>query len=186
MIINGAGAPIGLRLEIAEAAQRLQTGRRMIRLQIVWFTTLLAMFMIFLSIAPRSIAGSSRAHNTSSKDQNVQPGETLTGKATLYPSALNGHKTATGERFHQNARTAASNRLPLGTGAKVTNLKNGRSTDVRVNDHGPKLGTHKIDLSKKAATDIGLTHKEGTVPVKIKITRTPEGSTIQSLSGSAK
>jgi rare lipoprotein A len=59
--------------------------------------------------------------------------------------------------FRQNENTAASNKLPLGTDVKVTNLKNGKSADVTVTDHGAKLGNHKIDLSKKAANEIGLT-----------------------------
>jgi rare lipoprotein A len=104
----------------------------------------------------------------------VHAGETLTGKATYYPSRLNGHKTSSGETFRQNENTAASNKLPLGTDVKVTNLKNGKSADVTVTDRGAKLGNHKIDLSKKAANEIGLTRKEGTAPVKIKVTSTAD------------
>ena len=110
----------------------------------------------------------------------MQPGETLRGKATYYPSSLNGHKTSSGQTFHQNGNTAASNKLPLGTDVRVTNLENGKSTDVTLTDREPKLGNHKIDLSKKAANEIGLTQKEGTVPVKIKVTRTPDGRTVPS------
>jgi rare lipoprotein A len=66
----------------------------------------------------------------------------------------------------------------LGTDVKVTNLKNGKSADVTITDQGAKLGNHKIDLSKKAASEIGLTRKEGTVPVKIKVTRTAEDSKV--------
>jgi rare lipoprotein A len=94
-------------------------------------------------------------------------------QATYYPDQLNGHKTAKGDTFHQSAHTAASNKLPLGTTAKVTNLKTGKSTDVTVTDRGPALGSHKIDLTKKAAKDIGLTRKEGIAPVKIKVIGTP-------------
>jgi len=103
----------------------------------------------------------------------VAPGKTLTGKATYYPNVLNGHETASGYTFHQSDHTAASNKLPLGTTAKVTNLKTGESTDVVVTDRGPALGRRKIDLTKKAAKDIGLTRKEGVAPVKITITGTP-------------
>lgn len=103
----------------------------------------------------------------------VKPGETLTGKATLYPNSLNGRETASGDIFHQSGHTAASNKLPLGTHVKVTNLKNGKSTKVTTNDHGPALGSHKIDLSKRAAEDIGLTGKQGKVPVEIKVIRPP-------------
>jgi rare lipoprotein A len=103
----------------------------------------------------------------------VKPGETLTGKATFYPNSLNGRETASGNTFRQSGHTAASNKLPLGTQVKVTNLKNGKSTKVTTNDHGPALGSHKIDLSKGAAQDIGLNGKQGKVPVEIKVIRPP-------------
>src|SRR5271163_1304804 len=85
------------------------------------------------------------------------PSKTLSGTATYYPNSLNGHKTSSGKRFHQNGHKAASNKLPPGTDVKVTNLKNGKSTDGKITDRGSKLGSHEIDLSKKAAHDIGLT-----------------------------
>ena len=110
-----------------------------------------AMLAILLMVAPSSHARSDSTLRNSSKSK-VHSGETLTGKATYYPSRLNGHKTSSGEVFRQNENTAASNKLPLGTDVKVTNLKNGKSADVTVNDRGAKLGNHKIDLSKKAAT----------------------------------
>lgn len=91
-------------------------------------------------------------------------------QATYYPNSLNGHETASGDTFHQSDHTAASNKLPLGTTAKVTNLKTGESIHVTVTDRGPALGSRKIDLTKMAAKDIGLTRKEGVAPVKIKVT----------------
>ena len=78
--------------------------------------------------------------------------------------------------FGRTKTTPASNKLPLGTDVKVTNLKNGESADVTVTDHGAKLGSHKIDLSKKAANEIGLTRKEGVAPVTIRVTGTPGGA----------
>jgi rare lipoprotein A len=132
-----------------------------------------AMLAILLMVAPSSHARSDSTLRNSSKSK-VHSGETLTGKATYYPNRLNGHKTSSGETFRQNDNTAASNKLPVGTDVKVTNLKNGKSADVTVTDRGAKLGNHKIDLSKKAANEIGLTHKEGTVPVKIKVTSTTD------------
>ncbi len=119
-------------------------------------------------------AGSFAQSDHPAKAHDVKPGATLTGKATIYPNVLNGHETSNGETFHQVDHTAASNRLPLGTDVKVTNLKNGKSTHVTVNDRGPALGSRKIDLSKKAANEIGLSHKEGKVPVAIKVLRTPD------------
>jgi peptidoglycan lytic transglycosylase len=108
-----------------------------------------------------------------SSTNSVTTGKILTGRATIYPNRLNGHKTASGHKFHQSDHTAASNNLPLGTGVKVTSLKTGKSTSVTLTDRGPALGSHKIDLSKKAAAEIGLTRKQGTVPVKIKVTQPP-------------
>jgi len=119
------------------------------------------------TMAPNSFGGSDA---TSSR---VPSGETLNGKATYYPNSLNGHKTASGEIFHQTGNTAASNKLPLGTHVKVINVRNGESTDVKITDRGPKLGNRRIDLSKKAASEIGLTPRKGKVPVKIKVTRPP-------------
>jgi rare lipoprotein A len=142
----------------------------------LFLALLFTMLTILMMIAPSSHAKSGRARKNSSKSK-VHAGETLTGKATYYPSRLNGHPTSSGEVFRQDENTAASNKLPLGTDVKVTNLKNGKSADVTVTDHGAKLGSHKIDLSKKAANEIGLTRKEGTVPVKIKVTRTADDST---------
>jgi rare lipoprotein A len=111
----------------------------------------------------------------SSAAKTATPGKTLNGTATYYPNSLNGHKTSSGKRFHQNGHTAASNKIPPGTEVKVTNLKNGKSTDVKITDRGSKLGSHEIDLSKKAAREIGLTHKQGKVPVQIKVIGTTQG-----------
>ena len=144
------------------------------------FAILLAIFTILLTIAPCSLAGSTQSATNSSKKRHVQPGQTLKGKATYYPSKLNGHTTANEDTFHQTDHTAASNKLPLGTDVKVTNLKTGKSTAVTVTDRGPKLGTRKIDLSKKAANEISLTRKEGTTPVKIQVTGTPDGREVSS------
>jgi rare lipoprotein A len=135
----------------------------------------LAMLALLLTLAQTAHAGAGTGGTNSSTNHNVKPGETLTGKATYYPNQLNGHKTASGRRFHQSEHTAASNKLPLGTEVQVTNLKNGKSTNVTTTDHGPALGTRKIDLSKRAASDIGLTRKEGKVPVKITVTHPPDG-----------
>jgi hypothetical protein len=102
-----------------------------VKLQSSWLTILLAMCAIVLTRAPRSLAGASGARQNSSTSHNVPVGETLNGKATYYPNSLNGHQTSSGETFHQNGNTAASNKIPLGTHVKVTNLENGKSTEVR-------------------------------------------------------
>ena len=88
------------------------------------------------------------------------------GEASFYGSGFHGKKTATGEKFNQNDKTAAHPTLPLGTKATVTNLDNGNSVDVKINDRGPYVKGRDIDLSKGAAKELGMT-KDGIAPVKI-------------------
>jgi rare lipoprotein A (peptidoglycan hydrolase) len=88
------------------------------------------------------------------------------GEASFYGSGFHGKKTATGETFDQNQKTAAHPTLPLGTEATVTNLDTGASVDVKINDRGPYVKGRDIDVSKAAAKELGMT-KEGLAPVKI-------------------
>jgi rare lipoprotein A len=143
------------------------------------FLILAALLATLLTATPNPSQESDRSPVKSTSSE-VSSGKTLTGTATYYSNSLNGHKTSSGKRFHQNGHTAAFNQLPLDTYVKVTNLKNGKSTDVRITDRGSKLGSHEIDLSRKAAREIGLTRKEGKVPVQIKVLRTPQGPTVPS------
>ena len=89
------------------------------------------------------------------------------GKGSFYGDGFHGKKTATGERFDKNKNTAASKELPLGSKATVTNEETGKSTDVTINDRGPHVPGRVIDLSEKAAKDIGLTEEEGLAPVRV-------------------
>ena len=87
-------------------------------------------------------------------------GETLAGNnqcggASWYGPGFNGKKSASGERFNQNAMTAAHKSLPFGTVVKVVSQKTGKSVQVRINDRGPYHGGRIIDLSKAAATKLG-------------------------------
>ena len=72
------------------------------------------------------------------------------GKASFYANKFQGRKTASGEIFEQNAKTAAHKKLPFGTTVKVTNLKNGKHVVVRINDRGPFVKGRIIDLSRSA------------------------------------
>src|ERR1700750_3041919 len=78
------------------------------------------------------------------------------GKASWYGKAFNGRTTASGEPYDMFQFTAAHRQLPLGTLVKVTNLRNGRSVVVRVNDRGPVPRTRIIDLAYGAARMIGI------------------------------
>lgn len=73
------------------------------------------------------------------------------GLASWYGTQFHGKKTASGARFDMHALTAAHRTLPLGTYVKVTNLKNGKTVVVKINDRGPYAGKRILDLSLAAA-----------------------------------
>lgn len=82
-----------------------------------------------------------------------------TGMAGIIPTELNGVKTSNGEVYDMNQMVATSKTLPLPTIAKVTNLENGQSLTVRVNNRGPFVNSRIMDLSPAAAAKIGLTNQ---------------------------
>jgi rare lipoprotein A len=88
------------------------------------------------------------------------------GTASWYGPWHHGRRTANGERFDQNAMTAAHPTLPLGTVVRVTNLQNGRTVKVRINDRGPYVRGRVIDLSRAAAAALGF-KEQGLTPVAI-------------------
>jgi rare lipoprotein A len=85
-----------------------------------------------------------------------QPGYDQVGTASWYGDAFNGKPTADGEIFDMYGFTAAHKTLPLPSVVEVTNLDNGKSMQVRVNDRGPFVGDRLIDLSKGAADQLGV------------------------------
>ena len=76
------------------------------------------------------------------------------GVASFYSKSLNGSKTSNGERHVSTAMVAAHKSLPFGTKVKVTNLNNGKSVIVRINDRGPFVKGRVIDLSYAAFSQI--------------------------------
>lgn len=78
------------------------------------------------------------------------------GKASWYGPRFHGRKTASGEIFNQHELTAAHRSLPFGTKVRVTNLRNGKSVVVRINDRGPYAHGRVIDVSKAAAKHLGM------------------------------
>ncbi len=91
---------------------------------------------------------------------------TATGKASYYSSRLHGRKTASGEPYDETAFTAAHLDLPFDARVCITNMYNGRTTAVRVNDRGPYSGNRIIDLSFAAAKELGML-RAGTTRVKV-------------------
>jgi len=101
-------------------------------------------------------------------------GQTWTGLASWYGPKFHGRKTANGERYDMNGLTAAHRRLPFNTIIEVTNLSNGKSCRVRINDRGPFKGRRILDLSKGAARRIGLI-QDGVTEVRIRIIKLGDG-----------
>ena len=89
-----------------------------------------------------------------------------TGKASFYSMKFQFRKTASGDRFNQLAMTAAHKKLPFGTILLVTNLENGKSVRVKVNDRGPFIKGRIIDLTRASFAKIGNTD-QGVISVKI-------------------
>ncbi len=88
------------------------------------------------------------------------------GQASWYGAKHQGRKTASGERFDQNALTAAHRELPFGTQVRVTNLNNSKSVIVRINDRGPHTRNRLIDLSQQAAKQLDML-RAGVAPVRV-------------------
>jgi len=83
--------------------------------------------------------------------QNIQK-----GRASYYAKKLNGRRTASGERLHPDSMTCAHRDYPFGTRLKVFNPSNGKSVVVKVTDRGPFVRSRIIDLSWKAAKELGI------------------------------
>jgi len=102
----------------------------------------------------------------------AKPGEkavlTQTGLAAYYHATFQGRRTASGESFDHNALTAAHKTLPFGTLVRVTNLTNSRSVVVRVNDRGPMQRNRVIDITRRAARELGFIAR-GMTSVKIEV-----------------
>ena len=84
------------------------------------------------------------------------PGTRIVGLASWYGQRHQGHATASGEIYDTNKLTAAHRTLPFGTRLRVTNVENGRSVVVRVNDRGPWVKDRVLDVSMAAARALGM------------------------------
>jgi rare lipoprotein A len=114
---------------------------------------------LVLSACSSTPAKSSRPATSSARTQH--------GLASWYGGKHHGGPTASGERFNKNAMTAAHRKLKMGTRVRVTNKRNGRSVEVRINDRGP-YGRAIIDVSEAAARRLDMI-QAGVVPVIVEV-----------------
>lgn len=92
--------------------------------------------------------------------------QTQTGKASFYSKRASGSRTSSGERLHHDSLTCAHRTYPFGTMLRVTNERNGKSVIVRVTDRGPHGRGRIIDLSYRAASELGII-AQGVAVVKV-------------------
>jgi rare lipoprotein A len=129
----------------------------------IFFYTLLISFFVVSCGTVSSF--SSRSNNVDLK--NVSSGDLIeTGVASWYGPNFHGNLTANGEVYDMHEMTAAHRTLPFNTVLEVTNLDNGKSVRVRINDRGPYAKDRIIDLSKKAAEKLGMID-QGTANVSL-------------------
>jgi rare lipoprotein A len=98
--------------------------------------------------------------------QAAPPARVQRGKASYYGREFHGRRMASGRRFDPRSRSAANRTLPLGTRARVTNLENGRTETVVVEDRGPRARDRVIDVSPRTAEELGMKER-GVAPVEV-------------------
>lgn len=122
-------------------------------------------------VEPRSLRGNPAFYEVFGKRYHVlktSEGYVERGTASWYGPGFHAAKTSIGDPYDMYAMTAAHKTLPLPAYAKVTNLRNGRSVVVRVNDRGPFVGDRIIDMSYTAALKLDML-REGTALVEVRV-----------------
>lgn len=148
----------------------------MVRMSKVFLFLSPGLFVLFLAqghASDKLKARSARSKVNSPTSASVpQQTQSQKGIASWYGREHHGRRTASGEVFNQHKLTAAHRTLPLGTTVRVTNLTNGKSVDVRINDRGPYIRRQLIDLSYAAARAIDIV-KLGKALVEVRVTSVP-------------
>ena len=114
------------------------------------------------------MAAAGCASTKSSRAVPAAPGTRIVGLASWYGQRHQGQATASGEIFDTKKLTAAHRTLPFGSRVRVTNLDNGRSVVVRINDRGPHVESRVIDLSYAAARELHFIER-GTARVSLEV-----------------
>ncbi len=135
--------------------------------------------VVALATLTLAIAGCSTTQNTPSvapalPSSAAPAGTSVVGTASWYGPGFHGHKTSSGAIYDQEGLTAASVIFPLGTRLRVTNLSNNHQVEVTVNDHGPYVKGRGLDLSHRAAQQLGIIGP-GTAQVRMDVLQSPEG-----------
>ncbi len=138
----------------------------------------LVLFMLFLAglsasariVSPRAGTQDTGSLQGAPQEQSAAKDDAERGYAAFYSESLEGHKTACGGTYDSTQLTAAHPKLRCGTKVRVTNLRNGKTVRVTVNDRGPLSHNRIIDLSYAAARRLDFI-KQGTTLVKVEVLR---------------
>ena len=120
------------------------------------------------------LASCGSSHSVS-KGKKGGRGAIQSGLGSYYADKFNGRATASGSTYRPGQMTAAHNTLPFGTLIRVTNTRNGRSVDVTVTDRGPHTKGYIVDVSRRAAVQLGII-EAGVVPVQVTVIRAADGN----------
>jgi rare lipoprotein A len=148
----------------------------------MWRTFLLILFFLLVACGPRHVVIDRRTPPPEKKEvkkeavqakaevkiEKRESKEVQYGVASWYGGEFHGRSTSSGEVYDMYQLTCAHNTLPLGTIVMVTNLENGRSLELKINDRGPFVKERIIDVSYAAAQMLGMWEK-GTAPVKVEV-----------------
>ena len=146
----------------------------------MWRTFLLILFFLLAACGPRHVVIDRRISppekqevkkERSFPETKIEKRESRgvqQGIASWYGADFHGKQTSSGEVYDMYQLTCAHNTLPLGTMVMVTNLENGRSVELKINDRGPFVKERIIDVSSAAAQMLGMWEK-GTAPVKVEV-----------------
>jgi rare lipoprotein A len=146
----------------------------------MWRIFLLILFFLIVACGPRHVVIDRRTPPTEKQEVKKEKSVSETkiekresrdvqyGVASWYGGEFHGRPTSSGEVYDMYQLTCAHNTLPLGTIVMVTNLENGRSLELKVNDRGPFVKERVIDVSYAAAQMLGIWGK-GTAPVKVEV-----------------
>ncbi len=133
-----------------------------------YFNSLAVFILLSASLTACSSSVRFSKSGTSEESQNYRSGEEFVGFASYYSDSFDGKRTSCGEIFDNSKFTAAHKTLPFGTKCEVTNLENGRKTIVTINDRGPFVRGRIIDLTRAAATELGMI-EIGVVKVRVRV-----------------
>lgn len=127
--------------------------------------------LLFAALLPLFSAEAQLGSGEGAKEDRARPAtpkKVYFGQASYYADKFNGRKTANGETYNSDRYTAACNVLPLGTWIRVTNLRNGKSVIVKTNDRLHPRMKRIVDLSRRAAEELGYVSR-GLTQVRIEV-----------------